>query len=99
MGPGLRIWRGPWAPGPAAMSLNDINNLAPGPANGHQGHHRGIGGAPQGNRQGTTGEQAGQYNYQFQTKRILFTIFRMFIKFGIMGWIWIDFALLNAFAN
>ena len=27
--------------------------------------------------------------------RICSAIFRIFIKFGIMGWIWIDFALLN----
>ena len=31
--------------------------------------------------------------------RILLTIFRMVIKFGLMGWIRIDFALLNTFAT
>ena len=27
--------------------------------------------------------------------RIFFAIYPIFIKFGLMGWIWIDFALLN----
>ena len=31
--------------------------------------------------------------------RICFSMFHGFIKFGIMGWICIDFALLNTFAN
>ena len=35
----------------------------------------------------------------FKPIRITFSIFRTFIKFAIMGRIWIDLALLNTFAN
>ena len=48
--------------------------------------------APQGNRQGNI-------ITNFKPIRICFAIFRSFIKFGIMGWVWIGFALLNTFAN
>ena len=46
-------------------------------------------------------QQPGQYNCQFQNNaRICFAIFLVFIRFGLMGWIWIDFTLLNTtFAN
>ena len=30
---------------------------------------------------------------------LLFEIFRLFIKFAILGWIWIELALLNTFVN
>ena len=39
------------------------------------------------------------YITNFKPIRICFAIFRIFIKIGLMGRIWIDFALLNTFAT